>query len=131
MPPKPFSQHQNVRHEGHEDRIQRLEDRYTDIKGELVEQTVMLDHLKDALETGIESVVSRIECAVAPLSENVEAIRNKMDQHENELRALKIEDASRRQTYSTIKKGGFWFVAVVGGGCLAKAGEWLWVWLTR
>ncbi len=131
-----MSDSQNTLVEAHEDRIQRLEENHTEIHSGLTENTVRLEHLAQAFEEGhkalewsINTVATRIEAAMNPLSEKVGLIVKQIDKHEEKLTALERREAAREDARlkrgQVFKKTLLWALALVVGSILTKSSEWI------
>ncbi len=135
-----MSDSQNTLVEAHEDRIQRLEENHTEIHSGLTENTVRLEHLAQAFEEGhkalewsIDTVATRIEAAMNPLSEKVGVIIKQIDKHEEKLTALERREAAREDAREdarlkrgqVFKKTLLWALALVVGSILTKSSEWM------
>ncbi len=131
-----MSDSQNTLVEAHEDRIQRLEENHTEIHSGLTENTVRLEHLAQAFEEGhkalewsINTVATRIEAAMNPLSEKVGVIIKQIDKHEEKLTALERREAAREDARlkrgQVFKKTLLWALALVVGSILTKSSEWI------
>jgi chromosome segregation ATPase len=121
--------------DAHEDRIQRLEDTRTEIKTELAEQTVRLEVLARCVETGLQSVVEKIDCTVGPLVSSMNQVVEQVRQHETKLGTLESKETAREQAWiakiGTVKKWIFAALLAVGGALGKEFGTYLWQYFHR
>lgn len=111
--------------DAHEERIQSLETKHTEIASSLTENAVRLEFLAVKIEQGLDSVVERVEKALDPISDRIGEIYTELKKHEVQLTELQADLEARRKVKRTAGKICLWVLAGLASATLGHFSHWI------
>ena len=108
--------------QGHEDRIQRIEDAIMGSSKTLAEHGVTLENIAQSVEESKERIESKIDSGFEEMKQEMHQTNEQVKQlakivGENTVRIKNIEEAeaTRKKRWDDVKRVGVWIVVAVGG----------------
>jgi chromosome segregation ATPase len=119
--------------EAHEDRIQVLEQNFSDVRAELATHTVKLSELSLKLDDSVSQIQSTIQNCVAPvaakLGEHIAECKEEKKEiksHDGRLEHLEQDLKKRKVRWTSLKKYVLPLLLTSAGVIATKLGEVLW-----
>lgn len=118
--------------EGHEDRIQRLEDNYPQLAASMAAAVVRIDNM-DKSVAGVDKKMDEVLDAIkqhANDSQNrMATLAEDIQKHEQRIAPLKLFVEKRNRRWNILKKSSIPLLLAAAGAVAAKFGEQIYAWL--
>ncbi len=88
----------------HNERLRDLEGHYTEVATRLAAQSVQIDQLGEAVDTGMKTLGQKIDEFAKPLTAQVQTIVERVDEHSTQLADLQKSESARKSTDRSRKK---------------------------
>lgn len=117
--------------EGHEGRIQHLEQTSQKLVGQSTEALVKIDYLSKQVAETHESILDRIEKGFVRIAEDIEAHTKKIENMDDRLESIEVERHQEENKRASYRK--FVSPLVIAGATVlvTKYAEQFWMWLSR
>lgn len=80
----------------HNERLRDLEGHYTDVATKLAGVSVQVDQLGTTVETGMEALGKKIDDIARPLTDKVQEVVDRVDEHSTQLAELQKSENTRK-----------------------------------
>lgn len=122
--------------DGHEERIQRLEENQSTLLVQSKEALLKIQNLGERFEDSISQIGDKIEASFGAIQERLQQGQDKMDSTEatvdsyaDRLKTLEAGEVKRLERWSNVKKLAFFVVTPVAGIFVKEFGVWFYGWI--